>query len=246
MVTTPEPLNPDPYARIAAVYDVEFRPANADTLGYERRRIGERLLVLGCGTGRVCRGLAAREIVGLDRSAPMIQLAQARASASEVYVQGDMSAFSLGVFDEMIIPNGAFAFLSSRTARAACLSACRAALAGGGSLTIDVPMPEFERWGERHHPETPAWEGEVDGRHVWRTRETFRDPVAQRLELIDRYRDDSGWKATSALVLHLFSVDEMHWMLEANGFYAESVWGDHTDGPIRAGSPRLLVRALPL
>ncbi len=236
----------DPYAKIAAIYDVEFRSAKADTIGYEARRQGQRVLVLGCGTGRVCRGLQARDVVGLDLSEPMLAKARTLARPVETYVAGSMTSFALGTFDELIIPNGAFAFLPDRAARAACLHACRAALQSGGPLTIDVPMPDHARWGEAHLPELPAWEGEVEGRHVWRTRETFRDPVAQRLRLLDRYRDDSGWTATSELVLHAFSVDELHWMLEANGFYADRIWGDHTEGPLRTGCPRLLVRALPL
>lgn len=239
-------MTTDPYAKIAAIYDVEFRSANADTIGYESRRHGQRVLVLGCGTGRVCRGLHAREVVGLDLSEPMLEMARKQARPVERYVAGSMTRFELGAFDEVIIPNGAFAFLPDRAARAACLAACRAALSAGGPLTIDVPMPDHARQGEAHLPELPAWEGEVEGRHVWRTRETFRDPVAQRLRLLDRYRDEAGWTAQSELVLHTFSVDEVHWMLEANGFYADRMWGDHTGGPLRPGCPRLLVRALPL
>ena len=239
-------MHADPYARIAAVYDAEFNAADTDVLGYERPRVGNRVLVLGCGTGRVSRGLGAPEVVGLDRSEPMLDRARQRAGPRERYVRGDLTAFSLGKFDELLVPNAAFAFLPDRMARASCLGSCRAALAHGAPLTLDLPMPDHARWGERHCPETFVWEGEVDGRRTRRTRETFRDPVAQRLRLLDRFHDDAGWTAESELILHLFSVDEVQWMLEANGFHAERIWGDHAEGPLRPGCPRLLVRALPL
>jgi trans-aconitate methyltransferase len=237
---------PDPYARIGAAYAAEFANAEADLPGYERRRVGERVLVLGCGTGRVSHHLRAREVVGLDRSEDMLAVARRGARAGETYVHGDMTSFRLGPFSDVLAPNAAFAFLPDRTARADCLAACRAALPAGGPLTLDLPMPDHRLWAERHHPERPAWEGNVKGRHTWRTRETFRDPVAQTLRLVDRYRDDTGWTAESVLVLHLFSVDEVHWMLEANGFYVEDAWGDYDEGPLRPGCPRLLVRAMVL
>ena len=77
-------MHADPYARIAAVYDAEFNAADTDVLGYERPRVGNRVLVLGCGTGRVSRGLGAPEVVGLDRSEPMLDRARQRAGPQDL------------------------------------------------------------------------------------------------------------------------------------------------------------------
>ncbi|GDX80927.1 hypothetical protein LBMAG42_27380 [Deltaproteobacteria bacterium] len=204
-------------------------------------------MVLGCGTGRVCRGLAGtRPITGLDRSAPMIERAAARGPESVRWVVGDMTSFSIGEFAEIIIPNASFAFLPDRAARAACLGACRAALTGGGPLTIDVPMPDFTLLGSAHTPEREAWTGRVNGAVVRRTREVFRAPVAQSLRLVDRYWHGEELLAESELLLHLFTADELEWMLEANGFYVEAIFGDHRGAPLSEGCARLLVRAFPL
>ena len=107
-------------------------------------------------------------------------------------------------------------------------------------------MPDAALLGEPHTPERLAWEGYVEGKPVRRTREVFREPVAQRLRLVDRFWIDGAYFAESVLPLHLFSHDEVEWMLEANGFYVDAVWGDHRGGPLREGCDRLLVRAFPL
>ncbi len=244
----PLPVSPsDPYRSIVAAYDAEFDGANADTAGYASRAVGGSLLVLGCGTGRVCRGLAStRPVTGLDRSTAMIEGARQRGPEGVRWVVGDMTDFDLGPFGEIIIPNASFAFLPDRRARAACLARCLRALAGSGPLTIDLPAPDAALSADAHTPERLAWEGQVDGARVRRTREVFRSPRMGNLRLIDRYYIDGAAPIESVLALHLFTPDELEWMLEANGFYVEQAWGDHVGGLVREGCDRLLVRALPV
>ena len=236
----------DPYARVAAAYDAELDHAEGDVAGYASRGEGGPLLVLGAGTGRVSGRLAeVRPVTGLDRSADMLARARARGPASVRYVQADMTDFDLGPFAEVIAPNAAFAFLPNRAARAACLACCRRALSKGGPLTLDLLVPST-LVGDAHVPERLAWEGVADGRPTRRLREVFREPVAQRIRLVDRFWVDDTLYAESVLLLHVFSRDEVEWMLEANGFYVDEVLGDHRGGPLREGSDRLLVRARPL
>lgn len=236
--------NIDPYAAIADAYDAEFDSAEADCSGYANRSAGGRLLVLGCGTGRVCRVLApTRPILGLDLSEPMIFRARERGPSQIEYRVGDMRKFVAANIDEIIIPNASFAFLPTRADRTACLAACRETTKG--PLTIDLPMPDFSLLGVPHTPEREAWRGTVEGREVLRTREVFRLPVAGSLRLIDRYYTGTSC-IISELRLHLHTPAELEWMLEANGYYADAMFGDHKGGPIREGCDRLLVVAKPL
>lgn len=234
----------DPYAEIASFYDAEFDGACADVATFARGLDGcRRVLVLGCGTGRVSEGLNApdRDVVGVDLSAPMIARARARGSRVR-YEVGDMTALpTLGTFDAALIPNAAFSFLPTRAAQLRCLQGLRACLTG--PVWIDVPMPDFTLLGVAHSPESPAWAGRVDGVDVHRTREVFRDPVRQTLLLRDRYRF-GGVCRVSDLHLRLIFPAELEWMLEAAGFYADAMFGDHAGGAVRAGCDRLLVRAL--
>lgn len=236
----------DPYERIAAFYEAEFRDATVDARAFADAGPRAATLVLGCGTGRVSRILAEdRPVTGLDLSAPMLDVAR-RLDPRTRYVHGDMRAFSLGRFAVVVIPNASFSFLLSRDDQARCLAACAAAADPDGQLWIDVPMPDFRWWAEAHTPEKPAWrDPELGGRS--RTREVFRWPESGRIDLVDRYFEDASPEprlvAESVLKLRLMLPGEIEWMLEANGWYAEEIWGDHSFGPIRAGCPRILVRA---
>ncbi len=209
-----------------------------------------RVLVLGCGTGRVSRALAAggRTVVGVDLSEPMIERARAQDPGGE-YVVGDMcdlTAIKGRLFDAAVIPNAAFSFLRSRRDQLRCLTGLRGIVRG--PLWIDVPMPDFALLGVPHTPEAHAWEGLVDGHRIRRTREVWRRPVEQRLDLLDRYYTVAvpgpQLRTTSELRLRLLFPAEMEWLLETAGFYADALYGDHAGGPVREGCDRLLVRAL--
>jgi len=229
---------------VATFYEAEYGRLETDIAFYARNGVPGPLLVLGCGTGRIGRILGpTRTVVGLDRSEPMLAIARAKAPESR-YLLGDMQDFDLGSFSEIVVPNGAFNFLASRAAQHRCLACCHRALPEGAPLTIDMPMPTFALLGVRHSPESVAWEGSVEGRPARRTRETWRFPVAQRLELTDRYYVNEALAASSKLVLRLVFPAEIEWMLEAAGFYVESLLGDFSGGALTEASPRLLVRAI--
>lgn len=235
---------PEPYRDVARVYDAEFEHAQADIAGYARRGVPGRLLVLGCGTGRVSHALADhRPVVGLDRSPSMLARARARGGPVD-YQLGDLRSFDLGSFDEVILPNAAFSFLLTRADQLACLVGVSRTLPSGAPLTLDLPMPDFSLLGTAHSPERPAWTGLVDGEEWHRTREVFRLPVAQRLSLVDRYYAGGGLRHVSTLELRLVFPAELEWICEAAGFWVDAWWGDHAGGPIREGCDRLLVRAI--
>jgi SAM-dependent methyltransferase len=242
----------DPYAAIAALYDAEFDSASADAAWFARTGAGGPLLVLGCGTGRVCRLLEPlRPITGLDLSAPMLDRARARTTPGDrlTWVHGDMRTFDLapaggGRFAEILIPNAAFCFLDTRADQLACLMACARALASGAPLTLDLPAPDFALLAVPHTPERVAWEGTVDGKRARRTREVFRRALHGRLELVDRYWLDDTFVATSTLPLQLAFPRELEWLCEAAGFWVDAMYGDYAGGPLRDGGDRILVRAI--
>src|SRR5215218_9993165 len=78
----------DPYAEIPELYDLEHAGFSEDVDLYLRLAevVGDPILELGCGTGRVLGALAAagNRVTGVDRSGPMLDRAR---SALQTHVQ---------------------------------------------------------------------------------------------------------------------------------------------------------------
>ncbi len=99
-----------------------------------------RVVDLGCGTGELTRlaheRLAARETVGVDSSAAMLEKAAAHAGGGLSFRQGDLGAFGEGGFD-VILSNAAMHWVPDHPALLARLAAL---LPPGGQLAIQVPV----------------------------------------------------------------------------------------------------------
>jgi SAM-dependent methyltransferase len=103
------------YERYAELYDLAFDWDIEDEVEWLLERLGPEcrsVLEPGCGSGRVLEALARRglEVVGLDSSPAMVELARAR--GLEV-VLGDMTDFDLGrTFDGAVCPINTLAHLT--------------------------------------------------------------------------------------------------------------------------------------
>lgn len=234
------------YDLIADFYEAEFHSVETDVAYFARHAQSGKLLVLGCGTGRIGRLLGPhRSVTGVDRSAAMLDIARRNAPDAH-YMQGDITDFDLGSFTEIIVPNGVFNFLPTRADQHRCLACCARALPTGGQLVLDLPMPDFRLLGEAHSAEKPAWHGQVRGRAARRTREVRRYPARQRLELTERYYLDNELAAQVVLPLRLIYPAEVEWMLESCGFGVEVVHGNYRADELTDSSPRILARAIRL
>src|SRR5881296_3243350 len=106
------------------------------------RDFGDRILELGCGTGRITMALAeaGKRITGLDLSGRMLERAVEKRAALRVearervhLVQGDMTRFDLGEkFRLVIIPFRPFQHLLEIQQQLDCLNCVRKHLAPGG------------------------------------------------------------------------------------------------------------------
>jgi SAM-dependent methyltransferase len=112
----------------------------------------QRVLELGCGTGRVALALAARghQVVGVDISEAMLRIAQAkrmRAPAAQgrnvQFLLHDMLTLKLPLrFHAVICPYYAFNHLDGRPRRAQAVAAMARHLAPGGVAIIHAASPE--------------------------------------------------------------------------------------------------------
>src|SRR5262245_6859398 len=141
----------------APFYDWE----NAQTLGrrdvpFWRRvaaRAGGRVLELGCGTGRVSVPLAGAgvDLVGIDRSAPMLARAVERAGRARgaSFVRGDIRAlpFEAGAFSAVLAPYGILQSLIRPRDLEDTLTSVARVIARGGLFGIDL-VPDVPKWRE--------------------------------------------------------------------------------------------------
>jgi SAM-dependent methyltransferase len=218
---------------------------------------GGPVLEVGCGTGRVAGALAAAgfEVVGVDRSAPMLRLAEDRraslppeVAARLTFVPGDMTTLHLDrQFPLIVAPSRVFQFALTSDDQRATLRAFRAHLAPEGRLVLDLFDPSLEyvvpgaifppRSGELVHPKTGnRVEWEITGREP--------DPIHQLVV--------SDWSAreiapsgdvlrdeTERLTLRWSTRSEMRLLFELEGLEVEAEYGDFAGGPPAYGKEQV-------
>ena len=148
----------DPYAELPELYDLEHAGFSEDIDLYLRLAevVGDPILELGCGTGRVLGPLAAagHRITGIDRSRPMLDRArsalqvQAHSSTDAkrvTLVEGSMTEAERapgGPFGLVIFSLNGLMHLSARAEQRAALASARRALDPRGMLVIDAPQSD--------------------------------------------------------------------------------------------------------
>src|SRR6266542_2258757 len=130
--------NPERYGKFRSERSAPF----LDLLALVERGDAPRIVDLGCGAGELTRlaheTLAARETVGLDSSAAMLEKAAAHAGGGLSFRQEDIGAFAEPGFD-VILSNAALHWVPDH---GALLTRLARLLARGGQLAIQVPANE--------------------------------------------------------------------------------------------------------
>lgn len=231
----------------APFYDWE----NARTLG--RRDVGfwERVvaqtngtwLELGCGTGRISLPLArsGARLVGIDRSAPMLDRAAARSSSLARrrigrrrgrlnLVRGDIRhlPFADGAFAGVLAPYGILQSLIRERDLSATLDAVARVVVPGGVVGIDLV------------PDVPNWKEYAD-----RVQMAGKGPRGTHLTLVESVRQDRRRKLTIFhqayvvrkgrdvarhefdLTFRTLPIRAMTRRLERRGFRIEALLGDY-------------------
>jgi SAM-dependent methyltransferase len=149
-------------ANYAAAYDALYHDkdyaAECDLVesvfARDAGRCVKRVLDLGCGTGGHAILLASRgyEVVGVDRSADMLERARQRGGSAR-FQEGDIACLDLGeTFDAALIMFAVLGYLTGNSEIQAALNSARRHLSVGGLLFADVwygPAVLSERPSER-------------------------------------------------------------------------------------------------
>jgi SAM-dependent methyltransferase len=224
------------YDNIARLYDPWSRSVVEDVSFYveEAVRSGGPVLELGVGTGRIAVPVAAAgiDVVGVDTSAGMLEVARERAELAGVQVdlrQGDMREPPVeGEFRLIAIPFRSLLHMETDADRRMALRAVARHLAPTGRLIFDVFTPGAEdiadthgRWLER---EPGIWE-RADWNEESRT-------------LILRVR---GKETESEMSLAWLSVPEWQALLREERFVVDAVYGWFDRSPWRGGEDSVWV-----
>jgi SAM-dependent methyltransferase len=230
----------------APFYDWE----NARTLGRRDvpfwRRVaaeaGGPVLELGCGTGRVSIPLAKAgvDLVGIDRSAPMLarlRAASARAGALGHVnaVRGDIRAlpFAARAFSMVLAPYGILQSLLADGDLVATLASVARVLAAGGRFGIDL-VPDVPNW--REYDNKVQLRGRAaGGAHLTLIESVRQDPRRRLTTFEQRYVEQRGGVQQEhrfELTFRTLSVRQMTRRLEAAGFAVEAVLGDYRGRPL--------------
>ena len=230
----------------APFYDWE----NAQTLGRRDvpfwRRVAAGadgpVLELGCGTGRVSRplGRAGVELVGIDRSAPMLDRARRRVTSPTHplakalrFVRGDIRAlpFAPGAFPMVIAPYGILQSLIRPRDLTATLTSVARVLGKGGTFGIDL-VPDVPKW--REYQNRVQLRGRAGGAQLTLVESVRQDPKRHLTTFEQKYlerRGDQTREHRFDLTFRTLSVRQMTGQLERAGFRVDSVLGDYRGRP---------------
>jgi len=234
----------------APFYDWE----NAQTLGRRDVPFWRRLtstangsvLELGCGTGRVSVPLAKAgvDLVGVDRSSPMLQRAQARVarawrhrptaiSDQPSLIRADIRAlpFIAGSFAMVLAPYGILQSLIRARDLAATLASVARVIEPGGTFGIDL-VPDVPKW--REYRNRVQLRGESNGARLTLVESVAQDRRRHLTMFEQRYierRGDEVREHRFDLTFRTLSVPAMSRQLERAGFSVAAVLGDYHGRP---------------
>jgi ubiquinone/menaquinone biosynthesis C-methylase UbiE len=237
----------------APFYDWE----NAQTLGrrdvaFWRRVAGGAsgpVLELGCGTGRVSLPLARAgvNLVGIDRSAPMLDRARAavargfsragrrspEGSRSVSFVRGDIRTlpFEDGAFPMVLAPYGILQSLIRPPDLTATLASVARVLGKGGTFGIDL-VPDVPKW--REYENRVQLRGRAGSAQLTLIETVRQDPKRHLTTFEQKYVEQRGGKTREHcfdLTFRTLSVRQMTRQLERAGFRIDAVLGDYRGRP---------------
>ncbi|HWV25164.1 MAG TPA: class I SAM-dependent methyltransferase [Thermomicrobiales bacterium] len=259
-MTTPPSLPTDPYREIAELYDLEHNEfdGDIDILTSFAQAVGDPILEVGCGSGRIVLPLAEAgfHVTGIDTSRPMLDRAGRRVAEHGLgdrvhLVEADMRTMNEvpgGPFGLVIFSLNSLMHLANPADQRAALMAAHQALDPKGQLIIDLMNPTPEQI--THLYNGPHLEGSwtlADGSTVdkWSHRKASDEPqVMDTLLWYDRTSPDGHLtRIRTAFPLRYIHASELALMLELTGFVDPVFYGSYDLDPFEPEADRLLVTA---
>ena len=211
------------------------------------RQVGQPVLELACGTGRLTIPLAQEgiAITGLDIVPGMLDRARQKAGDLPIqWVEADARTFQLDQRFKVIFASGFFQHLLERPDQEAVLRNVRAHLAPGGVFAFNVFFPHADSLEDA--TDEQEWFSYINahGQPVTVTGTYHYDPIRQvRTETaVRRWTNADGQEVArrAPLKQRLFFPQEMEALLHYNGFAVIGRHGSYDSQPL-AHDDRLMV-----
>jgi SAM-dependent methyltransferase len=214
-------------------------------------KLGGPVLELASGTGKYLLPLSAAgvDIVGLDRSEPM--LAEARRKVGEAahslkLVAGDMRAFQFRMnFRCVLIAGNSLCHLLTNRDLESCLKCIRDHLDPGGWLLIDVFVPDVHLLSREAGTRYPfaRFLDPVDGQDVVMEYTHVYDSATQVNHVTTFTRRGSSSEEVGRLTMRMYFPQELDALLWHNGFAIHHKFGGYQEELFGADSQKQLVIA---
>jgi len=205
------------------------------------------VLELGCGTGRISLPLARAgvDVVGIDRSAPMLERAAKRLGAQRKrdggrrrrrlhLLRGDIRYLPFGPasFKTVLAPYGILQSLVREKDLIATLDAVSQVLAPGGLFGVDL-VPDVPNW--REYSNKIQLRGRAaGGSHLTLVESVTQDRKKHLTTFNQTYIERRGKQTrehTFDLTFRTLPIPAFTKRLEKAGFRIEAVLGDYRGGP---------------
>ena len=250
------------YQPIAEYYDAEYesndmlRQDVPFFLDHLPRR-SQRILEIGCGTGRVAIPLAqaGHRVVGVDCAADALAIARRKRDAVGLadrqlkLVRGDATRLRLpaaGKFDWACILFNTFLGFTTLQQQDALLEAISCSLRPGGRLWIDIYQPNLDllaRERARNLDPVVFHVPSLD-RTVTRLSDIKVDPARQVSHVTFRYQwcDSAGRKhcESNSFDITFMMPREFQLLMERHGFAIERLYGNYDGSDLAPHSPRMI------
>lgn len=250
----------DTYAEIAELYDLEHASYEDDIDFYLNyvESVGDPVLELGCGTGRLLEPIAEAgfRVTGVDLSESMLKRAAdaiTLAGHTELVQlhQGDMTRANEapgGPFGIVIVGLNGLLHVADFNAQRRLLANARTALDPRGLLLIDVlnPTPETLRGFDHSLIHEGTWSTN-DGTRVDKFSSRRVSPATQVISTELWYDltapDGSVRRIATSMPMRYVHRAELELMLELSGFVEWQIYGSYDLDEFGDHSERLIVAA---
>ncbi len=232
------------------LYDLENATFDPDGSFYLTlaRQMGNPVLEIGCGTGRITIPMAQQgiQITGLDVVPAMLNHARSKAADPSIqWVEADARTFHLRQKFRFIFESGsAFQHLLERSDQEAMLARVHEHLAPDGRFVVSSIFPtaelletveEEQDWFS--YPNALGQEVKVSGTQHYDALSQVKTETAYR-----RWKDAEGQEIVkiAPLKLRYFYPQEMEALLHYNGFKIVERYGQVDFSPLTATSERMI------